>query len=335
MPIVSVWESGVPSVVQLQRLKKLATIAGTFAFALLIGFVMQYGDADASRFTVSDAADQFAATPAALDPSPLERTTILLPKTAASPQLSTNGAETVRFEPEQVKLTALVDDGGRALLGHRNIYSVANHDDTPSCPIDISSAVGPDATVALDISSPCRADMAFVLHHNDLVITGLTDDDGIASLTMPAFEVNSTYGLTFADGTIATTSVAVPDAQGFNHVVLQWADLPGDYIRRRNDVTEPAGSILRLGQDTGGANRFAEIYTLAASQQFETGLQDLTLQAYVTPANCAQLFLAERFHVRADAETQRKDIQITLPTCDYAGTYLELKKVLGGQTLLP
>lgn len=323
--------------VQLQRLKKLGTVAATFGFALLIGFVMQYGDADASRFAASHTIASDRVVPAAgIDPSPLQPATVLDPKTVAPIQLSANLSETVRFDAGSVKLTALVGDEADSLLPDTSVYSGrANLEVDEACPIEMETVVAPEANVELTITSTCRADMAFEIHHSGLVVSGLTDDDGAVTLMLPALEVNSAYAVTFEDGWHSSTSLVVPEAANYNRVVLQWADRPAEYMRYDATGTTAVGSVIRLGLDTAASNRFAEIYTVPTSHRFADGLQNLAVQADVTQSSCGRDLVAERFFVMPDTEITKKDIRITLPNCDLAGTYLELKKVLGGQTLLP
>ncbi len=322
--------------VQLQRFKKIATFGGTFAFALLIGYVMQYGDADASRFSYDEDLSSRPTLPAQLDVSPLQRTSVLEPKVLAPVQLSANLSESIRFDAGSVKLTALVGNLEDTSLSPRSIFTGLNrHDDNPLCPIELSTEVSEEATVELVVSSHCRADMAFEVQHGELVVSGLTDATGRAAIAIPALEVNGSFLVTFEDGRHSSTSVVVPDAEQFQRVVLQWRGHPAKYIRVSEEAGDLVGSLLRLGEDTGTSKRFAEVYTLPASAHLPSALQSLSVQAEVTQRSCDTPFVASRLIVQPGQETSEKDIRITLPACEHAGTYLELKKVLGGQTLLP
>jgi len=323
-------------VVQLKRFKKLATFAGTFSVALLIGYVMQYDDADASRYSAVEATSSRMVSPAEIDTSPLQQMSRLEPKVLSQRQSATDKVEAIRFDEGSVKLTALVSDRADMFLSSTSAYTNRiEQGDTETCPVELETKIDKWAMVTIAVKSPCRPDMAFEVQHSGLVVSGLTDNNGQSVLSLPAFEVSGSFTVTLEDGSFTSTSVFVPEANDFRRVVLQWADKPGTYMQFHDESAPRRGHFVSLGIDTGASNRFAEVYTLPAASEFAVGLQDLTVQAEVTQATCAGQFLAERMHVLPGEETDRKDIRITLPSCDYAGTYLELKKVLGGQTLLP
>ena len=319
----------------LRRVKKAATVAGTFACALLIGYVMQYGDADASRFSSVAMADADADLPAQLDTSPLQFATTVAQKVPAPAQLTINRSETMRVDASSVKLTALVADDTRTVhqLG-ATFVARPRYDDTPSCPIALSAAPQPEATLAVSVRSVCRAGMEFEAKHGAVLITGRTDERGFAEVRMPALTTAAEISLMFADGDMKTTTATVPDAADYNRIVFQWRGHAAEFIHTVADVTVAGGKIERFGTDVGPNSHFAEVYSFPSTTRLADGVGDLTVRADVTDQSCGRRLLAERVHYERGISPDRKDIRITLPSCDFTGTFLELKKVLGGQTLL-
>ncbi len=324
---------------QFRRVKKAATIAVTFAFALSIGYVMQYGDADASRFADNTPDLQRTVLPAQLDTSPLQPADSLAPKleTPVVQRITdADDEDALRVDPSTVKLTALVVDAVRS-----GIPDASDADDltkassVPSCDINLATAIAEQATVLLTVQSTCRADMPFEILHNGMVLTAATDALGQASVSVPALSANASLFITFADGSGATAAAVVPEVEALNRVVLQWDDLEGELIQTADLEASMIGHIARYGEAADETAHFVEVFTFPASLSTGEALDALTVQAPVTEESCGQTLRGQVFHVLAGAEPAFKDIRITLPGCEHVGTFLELKKVLGGQTLLP
>ncbi len=322
-------------VAHLQRLKKAGTIAATFACALLIGFVMQYGDADASRFSDPSSAELRKVLPAQLDTSPLARATVMDPKIPAPVQLNANPLDAVRLDAGSVKLTALVSEVAQSTIDEAlAIVEPLNADETPSCRVDFTATPDEQATVALSIYSFCRPEMSFSVAHEGLEVTGLTDLQGRADIVIPALTADAAFLVTFNDGGTAASAAVVPEAADFNRIVLQWKGAPAQLIRQYEREAGQFGTLARLGSETGADSRFAEVFSFPATYPVAEGLKDLTVQAEVSEQTCGQVLAAQTFRVQPDLDSKLKDIRITLPGCEHVGTFLELKKVLGGQTLL-
>lgn len=318
------------------RVKRLATIGVTFAVALTIGYVMQYGDADASRVGAEGILPPEDFSIMARDPSPLVPTAFLAPKVPAEMRQVDTLERAVRLDPETVKLTALVaESASTSVFRTIDVTGSQKQVATPVCDVAIESDVGQDASILLTVSSPCRVSTSFEVHHDGMVFTAATDSGGVATVTVPALSVNALIYVNFEDGGGAAVSAVVPDADTFNRVVLQWQGAPSEFIQVA--AVEPAvdGHLRRFGFKTGDASRFAEVYTFPASYSVGQGLKDLSVAATVSDESCGEELTAQSFNVFPGADVDVKDIRITLPACEQVGTFLELKKVLGGQTLLP
>lgn len=305
----------------------------TFAFALSIGYVMQYDNAAASRGV--SPAESRSVLPAQVDTSPLQKATDFTPKLEVPvvQRASDTDENILRVDPSSVKLTALVSESVVVSVPEEQAADKA--DDMPTCDILLSTAIAEDAMIALTVQSPCRTSKPFEVQHNGMVFSAVTDDLGQATLTVPALSVNASLFITFDDGAGATATAVVPEAEGVNRVVLQWNDLPTDLIQPAGVEASSLGTLQRLGTSGSAAPHFAEVYTFPASVPAGVGLQKLTVQAQVSDDTCGQSLIGQAFHVLQGRAPEFKDFQITLPGCEHVGTFLELKKVLGGQTLLP
>lgn len=317
------------------RAKRLATAGVTFAVALTIGYVMQYGDADASRFTAEGVLPQEDLSVLPADASPLQRTTYLAPKIAADARLSDQLERAVRLDPGSVKLTALVAEAASSSVFRTIDVTAFDKTQKPVCDVDVSYSAGQAASVLLTVTSPCRTSTPFEVRHDGMVFTAATDSGGNATVSVPALSVNASIYVNFEDGGGAAVSAVVPDADNYNRVVFQWQGALAEYIQLAADAPAVDGQLRRFGFKTGDVSRFAEVYTFPASYTVGKGLQDLTVAAAVSEESCGQELSAQSFNVFPGADIDVKDIRITLPECEQVGSFLELKKVLGGQTLLP
>ena len=296
---------------------------------------MQYGDADASRFADGSGAQARDVLPAQLDASPLRVAASLPPKleTPVVQRLIGADEDVLRVDPSSVKLTALVLDA--AILNTLEEEPTEKTSDTPACDINLSTAIADGALIVLTVQSPCRHDQTFEIQHNGMVFTAQTDAMGQASVTVPALNVNASLFITFPDNSGATATAVVPEVELVNRVVLQWDGVVAELIQSTDVEASSLGTLQRLGTAANGAAHYAEVFTFPAALNPGESLNALTVQAPVSEATCGQILKGQSFHVLAGTEPQFKDFQITLPGCEHAGTFLELKKVLGGQTLLP
>ncbi|MEL6641650.1 MAG: hypothetical protein AAFP98_10115 [Pseudomonadota bacterium] len=320
---------------QFRRMKKMATAGATFAFALAIGYVMQYGDADASRFADGSGGQARTVLPAQVDTSPLLHAALMPPKldTPVVQRVRQEETDVLRVDPSSVKLTALVSDS--VVLSATDETEIEKVSDTPACDINLSAATADDAQILLTVQSPCRGEQPFEVLHSGMVFSAATDAFGQASVTVPALHINASVFITFADSSGATVSAVVPEVENISRVVLQWDSVAAEMIQPVDVESASLGTLQRLGDATDNSARYAEVFTVPASLNAGESLRALTVQAPVSDATCGQTLKGQSFHVFGGAEPTFKDFQITLPGCEHVGTFLELKKVLGGQTLLP
>ncbi len=312
---------------RLTRVKKVTTIAATFAMALGIGFVMQYDDADAARYQ-PDAHIELRKPVLLVDYSPLTALDSMTPKAENPASAYMTSTSNLAVDPDSVKLVALIEDVEP--VDSQSLFAQTQPNASPRRECGISAVTAPNATgsVTMTIASECRADMLFTVSHNGLSFSAQTDAEGTAKLTVPALSEDATFFITFNDGKSFATSTYAPDASLYNRVVFQWEGHEGSYLQ-----SDDANTVL-LGANVGAIPRFAQIYTFPADTDMATGLADIDVIAQVTDLNCGQVLVAESFSIFPGVvDLAFKDIRITLPSCDQVGATLELKKVLGEQTL--
>lgn len=316
---------------RLTRTKKATTIASTFAIALGIGFIMQYGDANAARFTAQVGTD--IQKPALIvDYSPLSAMTEFARKPEAADYKFGTGAN-MATEAGSIKLVALVEeirDADTAAFFAQSQPQAFRQNDC-----DVLAVTAPDhqGSVQMTVVSQCRTEMPFTVKHGGLSFTAQTDGSGTAILTVPAMSEDAIFVMTFDDGKSLSASTYAPQASLYNRVIFQWEGLEGDYLRSN----APEGSAVmleRLGANTGKTPRFAQVYSFPADVSIVDGMRSIDLVAEVTSQNCGRDLNAESFTVfPSGVDGLFKNIRITLPACEEVGATLELKKVLGEQTL--
>lgn len=317
---------------RLTRVKKATTIASTFAIALGIGFIMQYGDADAARYN-ADVPVEIREPVLLVDYSPLTPADTFIPKMEMAVAQQVRTTANMPIDPESLKLIALVEDVED--VDGQNLFAQIQPRIAGANTCDIVAVTAPNATgsVVVTVVSDCRVNMPFHVNHNGLSFSARTNDKGTAMLTIPALAEDATFFITFADGKSLAASTYAPQATQYNRVVFQWEGQAASYLRA--DMPADAEVMLtQLGEDIGEIPRFAEVYSFPASTDLLRGLRDVDVIADITDKNCGQDLIAESFSVFPGVvDLAFKDIRITFPDCDQVGATLELKKVLGEQTL--
>ena len=239
----------------MSRTKKYVTAGATFSVALGIGFVMQYGDAVASRWgadrpvagpenhaeelkivpvtasvalpTVLDTprgAAQADITLASMIPTPSE---IDIP-TFQLPDAIPAAAEAPA--PDLVPLDDLTPDLPDLVLVDLTDVDSPDADTTEaapvqqaaSCDITLTALPAEMAMVELVLSSPCRPGEVVSIHHKEMMFTGLTDAAGTYSVTVPALDPEPFFIAAFADGEGAVAITGVPELALYDRAVLMW-----------------------------------------------------------------------------------------------------------------
>lgn len=234
------------------QVKKIGMAAGTFGVALGIGFVMQNGDALASRFGggADEPAPFVAASPddeiqvaqaGAIAPepgpalAPVDGVTDVLASTPepVAPELQEpeSAVELAVTLPEDarvpeapaapVQLASVDPDPVPELAPIAEAEQVASTDEIDCVPTVLGAPSG-SAMVDLAISAPCHAASSFTVHHQGMMFTAATGETGAAKVTVPALAEVAVMIVAFETGDGAVATVTVPDFASYDRAVLQW-----------------------------------------------------------------------------------------------------------------
>lgn len=237
------------------QIRKIAMFGGTFAVALGIGFVMQNGDALASRFATEDelraAQAQVQSRDAAgdfivLDALPEHRVTRIeiaganetpdigpsLPQLEMPDVASLVGpvpAAMSRIDlPElPVRLAAVDPD----MLPQAGVAPVLN--DALDCDARLDATVTDAAMVELTLSAPCSIDARATIHHQGMLFTLFTDSAGEARVTVPALAETAVFIADISGSDGAMAMVQVPEVALYDRAVLQWQGNAGLELHAR------------------------------------------------------------------------------------------------------
>jgi len=320
----------------MSRNKKFLTAASTFSVALGIGFVMQYGDAVASRLQPDAGVASAAIAP----------TEMVVPQEASiTSGFVIQRPSSVIDIPVPVQLAAF--DAAPVL------------DDTPiavqpACDVQMFAQTLPMAVVAVSVVAPCQPNAAVTIHHQGMMFTQVTDQTGEVSMLVPALAQDALFISEFVDGAGAIASADVPELASVDRAVLQWQgvnavqlharefgadyDTAGhvwsaaarelDFVNPRND-----GFLITLGDPALDTPLMAEIYTFPSGSTSLDGQIALSVEAEVTADNCGREISAQSMQLDPTAATEAVDLVMTMPECDAIGEFLVLKNMFKDLTL--
>ncbi|RYG91374.1 hypothetical protein EU803_09790 [Loktanella sp. IMCC34160] len=348
----------------MSQARKIAMAGGTFAVALGIGFVMQNGDALASRFgSASDLPPPIpveapqvetvaVVEPAIEEPAPSEAMIEpVLGSAMAMPEPELSAPETVeaplQLAAVEMDAPAIAPDVQAPLVAP--VEQQAEVDCTPS----MFAQSGASAMVSIDIDAPCHPSARFTVHHQGMMFTDVTDGEGLAHVDVPALAEMSVFIAAFPGGDGAVATVTVPDVSEYDRAVLLWQGDSGLQIHAREfgaeygskghvwngaprspEAAEMGGGFLvRLGKDTLENPMMAEIYTFPTGAAPQSGQVILSVEAEITAGNCARDVAAQSIQIAPDMETNALDLSLTMPPCDTVGDFLVLSTMLNDLTI--
>mgnify|MGYP005990759689 CR=1 FL=1 len=317
----------------MSRKKKIAVAASTFGVALTIGFVMQNGDAVASRMAPAETVPAGAVAP------------VVASAAAVSlPNITRDQAEAAL---PVIEMISLVDPDVETGLGQP--ASLAD-----ACAVTMDSQALPQAMVALSVSAPCQQSEYITVHHQGMMFKEITDENGQIDLIVPALAETAFYLLSFTDGAGAATSVVVPDYAEFDRAVLQWQgvsavqlhalEFGADYgsdghvwsqASRELDLmkTPTGGYLMTFGEPNAEQPLMAEVYTYPTGEAAIEGTVALSVEAEITASNCGREVAAQSIQFQAAQAPEALDLTMTLPGCDAIGEFLVLKNMFKDLTL--
>ena len=319
----------------MSRKKSFITAGVTFSVALSIGFVMQYGDAVASR--LQPIPEPVIAYAEMVMPQQSAMTTSL-----AVPEMVIPYAKEAAFE-----LAALID-----VPAPEPMAPLAAPE--ASCEVEMSADALPLAMVAVSVLAPCQANAAVTIHHQGMIFSELTDAAGRMEVVVPALAQEAFFIAAFADGEGAVASTPVADLANYDRAALQWQgvnavqlhalEFGADYGSEGHvwsaaagelDFVAPpkAGFLTTLGDDRVNNALMAEIYTFPTGQFNQDGTVALSVEAEVTAANCGRDIAAQSIQLNPREEPTAIDLTMTMPDCGAIGEFLVLKNMFKDLTL--
>ncbi|MFZ3580740.1 hypothetical protein ACOI1H_01040 [Loktanella sp. DJP18] len=342
--------------------RKAVTAGSTFCVALGIGFVMQYGDALASRLGVDEPiggpADRFA------DVKPIVNTGdivavpsfMTLHTPADSVELAAIPREMVvpvmqmpglSFDAPDTAPTAVRTDA----LTTTPMLAAPKAD---LCSPVMTATAQPMAMVRLTLADACQLSAPVTIHHQGMMFSAMTDADGLLTVDVPALARDALFMADFKAGSGAEASVQVPDLSDFDRAVLQWQGDDGMQLHAlefgagyddaghiwaasvgKVDLAAAGtgGVLTSLGDGTVSNALRAEVYTYPTGRSARDGQIVLNVEAEITSGNCGRDVAAQSIQIGPYHPADAVDLTMTMPGCDAIGEFLVLNNMFADLTL--
>lgn len=321
----------------------LKTIAITLSVALGVGFIMQYGqEASSGSDAQVDRADRKAVRTLMMSTNDQGQSVFGVPDVVTTPIAHFENVQAV------VAVDAVYTEFSVPQMGTILATPIAG------CATTLTAAPEDAAMVSLYLSAPCETDADFVLRHDAMAFTTRTDDDGNASMIVPALAVDATYSVLFDNVELARTTVNVPDVRIYDRVILQWNGSynlqlhaleagavigdPGHVwsasVQTAKDaVAGEQGFVVRLGTSNADLPRLAEVYTFPAGQGRSETPTVLQLGVAVTEANCGREVDTTTIQTNMGGPLTTRQLGAALPGCDAVGQVTMLRDKFDDITL--
>ncbi|NUH66889.1 hypothetical protein HTT03_16520 [Sulfitobacter sp. S0837] len=312
----------------MKRTKEILTTAGTLICAVAIGFVMQNSEAAEQRY---GDARPIADHGALLDVESITLTSGEFVNTIALPDTD---AQLFKASAPQ-SLPPAPESHGAAVVA--------------SCDIEATARASEAAMVELSLEASCLPNERLTVHHNGMIFTETTDDEGQLNVTVPALAEQAVFILAFGNGDGAVAQTTVPDLADYDRVVLQWKGAAGFEIHAREfgadygeeghvwsgaprdmaaAVTGKGGFLTRNGNTDVAEPLMAEVYSFPVSTATRDGDIALSVEAEVSQANCGLEIEAQALELRDQGEVTTRNLTLAVPDCDAVGNFLVLNNLL-------
>lgn len=322
----------------MSRIRSYIMGGATFACALGIGYLMQYG---LPGQTTEPVAAPLTVT--AITPTSSAGVMPLLPMDA--------GQGIARADPEAAVTLAAVD-GPMPGAGDDPLAVEIPADQPaagPSCEIAMTAEPMAGAMVTLTLDAPCQAGERATLHHQGLMFTEILPSDGRLKLSVPAFAQRASFMVSFPGGAGATAIADVTSLAFYDRVAVQWKGEAGlqlharefgaDYFQPGHIWSDSAGELaaaargeggflVRLGRMDTPEALMAEVYSFPSGTARQGGDVAMTVEAEVTAQNCSQTVEAQTLEIRDGAGLRVRDLVLDMPGCKDLGDFLVLKNLV-------
>ena len=293
---------------QSSRTRRFATIFGTFAIALGIGFVMQNGDALASRLGVNGKADIIGSGDAQ---QPVSASGMIAPMSGGS------ASEADSLVPN---MNVPADDQGAA----------------SGCEITFEAAPSAAATVDLLLSAPCHPESLVTVQHQGMKFNEMTNANGLLAVQVPALSKEA-YFVATVEGTAGVVAITgVQSLDLYDRAVLQWRsnDLLEIQALEDGDAGDSGqGFTTRLGNANSAVPLMVEVYSYPSGMSDTDTDVTLSVNAEVTLANCGRQINAQSIQLQPNQPLAARNMSLNMPSCDQIGEFLVLKNMFEDLTL--
>jgi len=336
--------------------KRVATIGTTFAVALGAGFLVQYGDAVASRW----GSDAPVGGPTAMET--LEDVALVpVSASVASPSILTTPSVSVATQAAVVADLVPDEELVPTFSLAPDLQAEVETEIAPveeieivDCTVTMSAMEMKLAMVQLDLKAPCNPNQVVAVHHDNLSFSAMTDDVGQLIVDVPALSADAFFIVSFDSGAGAIAQTDVLDFAKYDRAVLQWQGDMGVELHAREfgagygedghiwsqskgnfagAVTGTGGMITELGDESVLHSMMAEVYTFPSGITSQDGVIALSVEASVMNLNCGQSINAQTIQIRPSQKPLVSSVSMTMPDCDAIGEYVLLKNVLEDLTL--
>jgi hypothetical protein len=312
----------------MKRTKEILTAVGTLACAVGIGFVMQHSEVAEQRYGASGL--PVADNGALLEVEGITLTSAEFDSEIALPETD---AQVVKASAPQSLPPAPESHSAVA----------------PACEITAEARPVAAAMVKLALDANCLPNERLTVHHNGMIFTETTDDQGQLDVTVPALAQEAVFILAFSNGDGAVAQTSVPELSDYNRVVLQWKGEAGFEIHAREfgadygdkghvwsgaprdmaaAVTGEGGFITRNGNTEAAEPLMAEVYSFPAAASTHGGTVAMSVEAEVSEANCGLEIEAQALELRDSDKIETQNLTLAVPECDAVGNFLVLNNLL-------
>lgn len=300
----------------MRQKKEFATALSTIALAAGIGFAMQQTDTAQNVYGAN-------------------RTVSMNTSLTASPyDISTSSFRRVR----SIQLTSAVDRTNLTA----DIPALA--DPVLACDANARAEAIANAMIVVNLDAPCRPGTPLTVHHNGMMFTVVTNEDGKADFVLPALARDAVIIMAFSEGTGAVAQTVVEDIESYSRTVLQWRGAAGLEIHAKEfgalrdgpghvwHGVRPDWRLVRSGHSGyvtshGDASapepRMAQVYTYPVDRTSLIGMIEMTIEIPVSNRNCGRDIEAQSLELQSGI-LRARGRTVAMPGCDDVGSTLVL-----------
>ncbi|MEM7732896.1 MAG: hypothetical protein AAF280_08965 [Pseudomonadota bacterium] len=217
-----------------------------------------------------------------------------------------------------------------------------------ACETKVVALTSAGAMVELLIDTNCHANSGFTVHHNGMMVSGMTDGEGLAAVMLPALTEKAVYLVAFPGDDTVVANAEVTSVVDYDRAIVQWSAYDGLQVHALEygaTYEEPGhvwsgamgemasaakgegGFMMRLGEPTPLSTHMVEVYTFPTGMALREGTVDLSLEAVVTEANCGRDLEAQVIQKSGDTPMTVRELTLAMPDCDAIGDFLVLNNM--------